>query len=102
MAKLMTLEEWRDVIYSDTYNPKLQTLQRWALGGKIYSPPEKHGRHYLVQPGAIYIIPADARLGDKIDDSRSTEPAVSEFMRKGKILRPGKCVHFCQIYSVKQ
>lgn len=65
MTKLLTLEEWAEETYRSK-QPKPQTLQRWARGGNIYPAPEKHGREYRVQPGAIYIRPKSYRLAKKI------------------------------------
>ena len=49
-----------------------QTLQRWARGGNIYPAPEKHGREYRVQPGAIYIQPKSYRLAKEIFKTSSS------------------------------
>ncbi|MGM7927537.1 excisionase [Yersinia enterocolitica] len=65
MTKLLTLEEWAEETYRSK-QPTPQTLQRWARGGNIYPAPEKHGREYRVQPGAIYIQPKSYRLAKKI------------------------------------
>ncbi|MDA5483090.1 excisionase [Yersinia intermedia] len=65
MTKLLTLEEWAEETYRSK-QPTPQALQRWARGGNIYPAPEKHGREYRVQPGAIYIQPKSYRLAKKI------------------------------------
>ena len=82
MAKLLTLEEWRDETYADAAKPTIPTIQRWARNGNIYPPPEKHGKQYCVKPGAIYINPNDLNLGKKIRDAQSAEPARAAFMEK--------------------
>lgn len=82
MAKLLTLEEWRDETYKEGAKPTLPTIQRWARNGNIYPTPEKHGKQYCVKPGAIYINPNDLSLGKKIKDLQSDEPARSAFMEK--------------------
>ncbi|MCB5320866.1 excisionase [Yersinia intermedia] len=57
-------------------NPPQQTtphtLQRWARGGNIYPAPEKYGREYRVQPGAIYIQPKSYRLAKEIFKTSSS------------------------------
>lgn len=61
MTQLLTLEEWDE----ETYKSKphsIKTLRRWARSGNIYPAPEKHGREYRVQPGAIYIKPKSFQL----------------------------------------
>ncbi|HEN3623250.1 TPA: excisionase [Yersinia enterocolitica] len=84
MTKLLTLEEWA----KDTYRskqPTPQTLQRWARGGNIYPAPEKHGREYRVQPGAIYIQPKSYRLAkEMLKTSSSTSSSLIERIIHGK------------------
>ena len=71
MTKLLTLEEWAEETYRSK-QPTPQTLQRWARGGNIYPAPEKHGREYRVQPGAIYIQPKSYRLANEIFKTSSS------------------------------
>ena len=71
MTKLLTLEEWAEETYRSK-QPTPQTLQRWARGGNIYPAPEKHGREYRVQPGAIYIQPKSYRLAKEIFKTSSS------------------------------
>ncbi|VEI18948.1 Excisionase-like protein [Serratia plymuthica] len=80
-AVFLTLEEWCNGIYPGK-KPSLQTLQRWARNGNFYPAAEKHGKQYRLVPGAIYIDPSDPRLGKKIKEARSIEPARAAFMEK--------------------
>ncbi|CAI0822764.1 Excisionase-like protein [Serratia proteamaculans] len=77
----LTLEEWCNDIYPGK-KPTLQTLQRWARNGNFYPAAEKHGKQYRLVPGAIYIDPKDPRLGKKIKDAQSPQPARLAFMEK--------------------
>ena len=78
MTKLLTLEEWAEETYRSK-QPTPQTLQRWARGGNIYPAPEKYGREYRVQPGAIYIQPKSYRLAKEIlKTSSSTSSSLIE------------------------
>ncbi|HDL7455146.1 TPA: excisionase [Yersinia enterocolitica] len=84
MTKLLTLEEWAEETYRSK-QPTPQTLQRWARGGNIYPAPEKHGREYRVQPGAIYIQPKSYRLVKEIlKTSPSTSSSLIERIIHGK------------------
>ncbi|CND61650.1 excisionase [Yersinia intermedia] len=83
MTKLLTLEEWAEETYRSK-QPTSQTLQRWARGGNIYPAPEKHGREYRVQPGAIYIQPKSYRLAKEIlKTSPSTSSSLIERINHG-------------------
>ncbi|EOW7153643.1 TPA: excisionase [Yersinia enterocolitica] len=84
MNKLLTLEEWADETYCGR-RPTLQTLQRWARNGNIYPAPEKHGREYRVQSGAIYIQPKSYKMAkEMLLSSRSTNSSLIERIIHGK------------------
>ncbi|MCM7391712.1 excisionase [Enterobacter bugandensis] len=63
MAKLLNLQEWAAEVY--TTPPSLSTLRRWTREGRIYPPPELHGKEYKVQPDAIYVDPRKKNLRAK-------------------------------------
>ncbi|MDY0972614.1 excisionase [Siccibacter turicensis] len=63
MAKLLNLQEWAEETYSKP--PSLSTLRRWTREGRIYPPPELHGKEYKVHPDAIYVDPSKKNLRPK-------------------------------------
>lgn len=71
MAKLLNLQEWAEETYSKP--PSLSTLRRWTREGRIYPPPELHGKEYKVQPDASYVDPSKKNLRPKT--KRMTLPA---------------------------
>ncbi len=54
IAKRIPLERWAIAVYGDD-RPGIGTLRRWARGGNISPPAEKHGRTYYVAPDAKYV-----------------------------------------------
>jgi len=55
MTKLLNLQEWASVTYSQP--PSLSTLRRWAREGRIYPCPELHGKEYRLRPDSVYVNP---------------------------------------------
>lgn len=47
----LLLTEWAAKQYSPP--PSLFTLRRWARDGEIYPPPEKVGKHWMVDETAV-------------------------------------------------
>lgn len=65
MAKLLTLLQWADDIYKTP--PSLSTLRRWTREGRIYPPPELHGKEYRVVSDACYVDPSKKKLKQKVN-----------------------------------
>ncbi|NIF20296.1 excisionase [Candidatus Pantoea multigeneris] len=60
MAKLLDLQEWAALVYSQP--PSLSTLRRWAREGRIYPCPELHGKKYQLVADAIYVDPRKSKM----------------------------------------
>lgn len=58
MEKLITLEEWAKLHYSDPV-PCMNTLRAWARKALIFPAPVKHGKSYRLAPEAKYQIPSN-------------------------------------------
>lgn len=50
----LPLTDWAARQYAKP--PTLATLRRWVREGKIYPAPELHGRAYVVEPEARYLV----------------------------------------------
>ena len=50
---LIDLQTWIDRTYGAN-PPVLRTVRRWCRQGKIFPPPQKHGRNYYVEENARY------------------------------------------------
>lgn len=53
MSKKITLQAWAAARFDPV--PNVKTLQRWARDGWIYPSPERVGKPYYVDPGAVFI-----------------------------------------------
>lgn len=56
--RLITLEAWLAATYGSGV-PSVNTARRWVREGRIWPPPEKHGRAYYLKSDARYIDPAN-------------------------------------------
>lgn len=64
-AKLIPLHQWAKLTYGDAA-PCMTTLRKWARGGKLNPPAEKHGRSYFVVPDACYSSTGKTKMGQGI------------------------------------
>jgi hypothetical protein len=53
MGKLITLEQWAELIFGSK-KPHRNTLLNWRRNGRIIPRPIKCGGRYFVEPDAIY------------------------------------------------
>ncbi len=51
--RLIPLSAWAEREYGEA-RPHSNTLYSWVRDGKIFPPPEKHGRTYFVRADAVY------------------------------------------------
>jgi hypothetical protein len=53
MSKLVSLEQWAELIFGDK-KPHRNTLLNWRRDGRIVPQPIKCGGRYFVEPHAVY------------------------------------------------
>lgn len=76
--KLIRITTWAASKFEDV--PADKTLWRWARGGRIWPPPKKVGRNWLVSPDARYVDRDDPVLGSVIygtPSKKTREPATA-------------------------
>lgn len=55
--RLLSLQEWISLRYSEKSAPCIHTVRRWVREGRVQPAPEKQGRSYFFRPDAKYVQP---------------------------------------------
>jgi hypothetical protein len=63
------IERWAEQQYGEDA-PGKRTLCRWAEGGKLSPPAQKHGKAWYVRPGTQYGTPISSKASSLINRMR--------------------------------